>query len=88
MAEIIAEIPHSPTRCVRLVVTEMYGRPRAILQEYDRQSDRKGYRSEWSPTSHSVRIRPEDVPALIAALEQFAPAARLARQQDRATVRL
>ena len=70
MAEVIAEIPHSPTRCVRLMSVELFGQPRAVLQEFDRQRGRNG--NQWSPTSHSVRIRPEDVPSLIEALQQFA----------------
>lgn len=58
-----AEIPHSPPS-LSAWWSPRYTYVPAILHGLDWQRGCKGYSSEWSPTSHSVTLGAEDLPAL------------------------
>jgi hypothetical protein len=69
MTELIAEFQTTPIRCTRVLRVELSGAERIIVQEYDIHRGRNR-EPTWMPTTHSVTIRPESVPDLIAALQQ------------------
>ncbi len=68
MHRILAEIPRSANRCIRVVQLEMQGEVRTTVQEYDLH--RSGRGEQWIPARAAVTVHPRQLPQLIEALSE------------------